>query len=82
MATEDDEILSQKYKASAIIEFLRQNEKIADAGSSKSREPGSHLPPKDTNLATDISQAPEDEAGSKTNEKESGPAYGNVRLSQ
>jgi tetratricopeptide (TPR) repeat protein len=79
MATEEDAPLSHKYKASALIEFLRSSDKIAPAGDSKSREPGSHLPQKDTQPAEG---AADDDAAPKTNEKESGPAYGNIRLSQ
>ena len=55
MATEDDELLSQKYKASAIIEFLRKSEKIAEAGTAKSREPGSHLPAPHPSFPSDAS---------------------------
>lgn len=83
IATEDDELLCEKYKATAIIEYLRNTEKLTEAGVSKSKQPGSHLPPKDL-LATENSQAQavDEEPTPRTHEKESGPAFNNVRLNQ
>lgn len=47
IATDEDTLLSEKYKSTAIIEYLRSNEKIPEAGNLKSKEPGSHMIPKE-----------------------------------
>ena len=43
MATDEegDELISEKYKATALINYLRRKEKIPEVGTSVDREPGS-----------------------------------------
>lgn len=83
---EDDKKLAEKYKAIALIDYMRQKNKIAEAGATKSMEPGSQMPDKYNKPASEDAQAEgaEDapEEKEKTNEQASAPAYKNTRLSQ
>jgi len=83
---EDDKPLAEKHKAMALIDYMRQKNKIPDVGTSKSVEPGSQMPEKYTKPAGE-DPAPEGgeeaaEEKEKTNDQISSPAYKNARLTQ
>ena len=75
--------LQEKFKAIALIEYMRQKEKIPELGSTKSRAPGSH--PVEKLESDEASQQEGDgnatpEEVEKTNDLAAYPAYKNVRL--
>lgn len=71
---------SEKYKAISIIEYMRGKEKIPEVGTSKSREPGSHLVEK--KAAEPPAEGEEVEVKPKTYDIECAPAFTNVRLTE
>jgi len=79
---DNNEALSKKYKAMALIDYMRSKGKVHEAGTLKQREPGSASLDK-----AGGEEAPADgeeavEAKERTNEVTSNPAFKNVRLTQ
>lgn len=80
---DEDSVLSQKYKAMALVEYMRSKEKIPDIGSNKGREPGSHIEKPAEAEEAPAEATPEEETveKEKTNEVVSAPGFKNMRLS-
>ena len=80
---DEDPVLSQKYKAMALVEYMRSKEKIPDIGSNKAREPGSHIekPAEAEDAPAEANPEEETVEKEKTNEVVSAPGFKNMRLS-
>jgi len=80
---EESKLESEKYKATALIEYMRSKDKIPEVGSTKQREPGSQMTarliPSDGSAE---GEAAESEEKKKTNNIESSPAFKNIRLNE
>lgn len=84
IATDGDESSkreSDKYKAIAIIEYMRGKEKIPEVGTHKSREPGSHIVEKKP-VDPPAEGEGEPEVKPKTYDIECSPAFNDVRLTE
>jgi len=85
IATEGDEESKrecEKYKATALIEYMRSKEKIPEVGTHKQREPGSHLTERKAPAEASAEGDAEPEDKAKTYDIDCAPAFKDVRLTE
>jgi predicted Zn-dependent protease len=78
----NNESLSKKYKAMALIDYMRSKGKVPEAGTLKQREPGSHQPEKGPQEDAPVEGDEGVEQKERTNEVTSQAAFKNIRLTQ
>jgi len=78
----NNENLSKKFKAMALIDYMRSKGKVPEAGTLKQREPGSHAPDKGPQEEAPPEGEEAVEQKMRTNEVTSMAAFKNIRLTQ
>lgn len=80
---ENDVVMSEKYKALALLDYMRSIERLPEAGSNQTRPPEARQEEKkEAEPKSEIEGGGDDTKSNKSTSISSSPAFNNVRLSQ